>query len=90
MEHTDLENKLFGYIRFLLGLINTYELAVKYLYDGYKSVSEWTVRSFDEQSKSGSIISMIEDLNKEFNSKFVLTLDQLNYECINFMPSPQH
>lgn len=67
MEHTDLENKLFGYIRFLLGLINTYELAVKYLYEGYKSVSEWTVRSFEDQSKHGSIISMIEDLNKEFN-----------------------
>ncbi len=71
-EHTELEEKLFEYIRFLIGIMNTYESGNRYLHDSYSAMIEWRIDAFEKQGRDEKIPAMIAHLNEVFHWNAVI------------------
>ena len=64
--HTELELKLFEYIRFLMGLLNVHELAYHHVIKNLKEITEWKSKNWEIMDSRIKYDDMLNQLNKEF------------------------
>ena len=75
-DHTELEEKLFNYILYLIGLINVYEKAFQIIYGALSQTAEWTNKNWEVFDRKEKYSAMMKDLNNEFD--WNLTINDLD------------
>jgi hypothetical protein len=66
-DHTELEEKLFKYIQFLISVINIYDQMMMGLHKQVDRIFGWGNNEFVHIDRMNGYKNMIDDLNKEFN-----------------------
>jgi hypothetical protein len=69
-EHSELEIKMLNQIGFLIGMINVYEKAFQLIYGRMSSTADWVNKNWDLLNKKDNFVTILNDLNKEFDWNF--------------------